>query len=328
MRLMLSEAAAQRLAGALAVHGDRLELLRIQPDRTVIGTSGPLAGDEVRADAIWTTFDLFNGPAGRVYIGQLAAQAQPKWIHSGAAGFDEASFRAIVSAGITLTTSHGQALNMAEYVLWGVLDHFQGGPARRAAQERSAWTRLPYREIRGTNWLIVGFGAIGQAVAERAHAFGADITGIRRDQAAHPLAAIAPLDALPDLLPRADVVVMCIPLRPATRKLADAGFFAAMKSGSVLVNVGRGASIDDTALLAALDQGKPAHAILDVFENEPLPADHPFWRHPRITVTSHVSPMSDGQLARNDAGFVENLRRYMNGEALLNVASPEDVLDA
>ncbi|MCR5877996.1 NAD(P)-dependent oxidoreductase [Phenylobacterium sp. J367] len=208
-----------------------------------------------------------------------------------------------------------------------MLDHFQNGPGRRAAQAKHAWDRLPFREINGSNWLVIGFGAIGQNVAQRARAFGATVTGVRRNQAPHPAAdAIAPIADLPNLLPEADVVVLSIPLTPESRHLADAGFFAAMKTASVLVNVGRGGLVDEDALLAALDAGKPEHALLDVFAVEPLPAESRFWDHPRVTLTPHSSGITTGQHTRNDALFAENLQRFVEGRDLLNLADPKDVL--
>jgi phosphoglycerate dehydrogenase-like enzyme len=177
--------------------------------------------------------------------------------------------------------------------------------------------------------VIIGFGAIGEGVARRVKAFGATVTGVRRDQAPHPSAdAIASLNDLPRLLPEADVVVLACPLTPETRRVANAGFFAAMKEGSVLVNVGRGGLVDEPALLAALDRGAPEHAVLDVFETEPLPADSPFWAHPRVSLTPHNSGATDGQGRRNDELFLENLGRYVRGEPLLNQADPKDVLSA
>jgi phosphoglycerate dehydrogenase-like enzyme len=208
-----------------------------------------------------------------------------------------------------------------------VLDHWQGGPARRAAQAAREWKRMPFREIADSRWLVIGFGAIGEGVAERVNAFGGRVTGVRRSGAAHPAAErMAQLADLPRLLPEADVVVLCCPLTAETRHVADAGFFGAMKQGSVLANVGRGGLVDEAALLAALDRGAPEHAVLDVFETEPLPAESPFWNHPRVALTGHASGMSAGNPIRNDRLFIENLRRFLAGEPLLHEASAAEVL--
>jgi phosphoglycerate dehydrogenase-like enzyme len=99
-----------------------------------------------------------------------------------------------------------------------------------------------------------------------------------------------------------------------------------MKPRSVLVNVGRGGLVDETALLAALDRGVPDHAVLDVFETEPLPPESPFWSHPRVSLTGHASGITGGQHHRNQALFLDNLARFASGEAVLNRARPEDVL--
>lgn len=325
MRLLMFESARHRLSRELAAFD--VEIASIDAMRSITLDGRPLAPG-TRFDAIWAVFEVFSGEDGRASLGQLVKAAHPTWVHSSAAGYDHPVYADIVRQGVLLTTSHGQALNMAEFVLAGVLDHFQRGPERRAAQAERSWRRVPYREVGGTQWLIVGFGAIGQAVAQRARAFGAHITGVRRNQAPHPTAdAIIPTSDILAALPQADVVLLSIPLSPATRKICDAKFLAAMKPGSVLVNIGRGGLVDEPALLQALDAGTPAHAVLDVFQTEPLPPDNPFWRHPRASVSAHTSPFGDRQEARNDALFLENLRRFLAGEALLNLAARADVLN-
>jgi phosphoglycerate dehydrogenase-like enzyme len=171
----------------------------------------------------------------------------------------------------------------------------------------------------GSRWLIVGYGAIGEAVAQRAKGFGAHVTGVRRSAPASFIAdAMATPAQLPQLLPESDVVVLTMPKTAETENTVDAKFFAAMKPGSVLVNVGRGAVVDDDALRAALDSGKPERAILDVFRQEPLPADSWFWDHPRVTMTPHNSAASSGIVARGDALFIDNLNRYLAGQPMRN----------
>jgi phosphoglycerate dehydrogenase-like enzyme len=326
MRLLIYEPSFRRLEAEITALGPIVEPLLMDASGDITLHGAPMTADDAAAEAAWTNADVFFGPAVRPFMVTMLKSPALKWVQSGAAGFDNPVFGQIVQKGATLTTSHGQAVGMAEYVLAGVLDVLQRGPARRAAQAERRWDRVEFREINGSRWLVIGFGAIGKGVADRARAFGAHVTGVRRSQAADPSAdRIAALADLPALLPDSDVVVLCCPLTAETRLLANTGFLAAMKPGSILVNVGRGGLVDEPALLAALDRGVPEHAVLDVFETEPLPPESPFWSHPRVTATAHASGITAGQHLRNDKLFVENLRRYVTGEPLVNVADPKDV---
>jgi phosphoglycerate dehydrogenase-like enzyme len=327
MRLLIYEPSFRRLGAEIAALGSAVEPLVMNESGEFRLNGHAIGGDDTLAEAAWTNADVFFSRAARSFMVAMLKSPALKWVQSGAAGFDQPVFGQIVQKGARLTTSHGQAVGMAEYVLAGVLDVFQRGPERRAAQAARRWDRLPFREITGSRWLIVGFGAIGKGVADRARAFGAHVTGVRRRQAPDASAdRIGAISDLPALLPEADVVVLCCPLSAETRHLANADFFAAMKPGSVLVNVGRGGLVDEPALLGALDRGAPAHAVLDVFETEPLPQDSPFWAHPHVSLTPHASGMSGGNATRNDALFLDNLRRYLAGEPLLNEADPKDVV--
>lgn len=325
-RILVYEPSWRRLADAFgALKG--LDALLMAPDGTITRDGRPVPADEAAPEIGWLNVDLFGAPAARDYMTALLKSPDLKWVQSGAAGYDDPVFARIVGKGARLTTNHSQAVGMSEYVLAGVLDHFQRGPERRAAQAAHAWTRLPFREIAGSSWLVVGFGAIGRAVAVRARAFGARITGVRRSAGADPDAdAMATPDALAGHLGEADVVVLSLPLSPQTTGMVDGPFLAAMKPGSVLVNVGRGGLVDEAALLAALDAGKPGHAVLDVFQAEPLPADSRFWAHPRISLTPHSSAMGSGLAARGDALFVDNLGRFLAGQPLRNEVAAAAVL--
>lgn len=326
MRLLIYQPSFRRVEAGIAALGPAVEPLLVDETGAIRLHGRPVEVENAQADAAWAAGDVFFSPASRPFMTALLKSPQLKWVQSGAAGFDHPVFGQIVQKDAQLTTSHGQAVGMAEYVLAGVLDVFQRGPERRAAQAARQWRQAPFREICGSRWLVIGFGAIGKGVAERARAFGAHVTGVRRSQSPDPCAdRIAAIADLPSLLPQADVVVLCCPLTPQTRHLADAGFFAAMKPGAILANVGRGGLVDEPALLAALDKGAPAHALLDVFETEPLPDDSPFWAHPQVALTPHASGVSTGFTARNDELFLENLRRYLAGEPLLHVADPKDV---
>lgn len=300
-----------------------IEPLLMQKDGRIL-----FGGKEIldaRPEIGWVATDLFAGPM-REFMVALLKSPSLKWVQSGSAGFDNPVFAQIVDKGARLTTNNAQAVGMAEYTLATVLDYFQRGPERRTEQTAHRWTRMEYREVMGSRWLILGFGAIGQEIARRARAFGAIVTGIRRTQAPHELAdTIAPPGKILELLPSSDVVVLVLPLSKQTARIANAAFFAQMKPQSVLVNIGRGQLVDETALVAALDLGRPAHAILDVFETEPLPASSPLWDHPRVSLTAHASAIGTGLALRSDRLFIENLRRFLANQPLINEANPRDV---
>jgi glyoxylate/hydroxypyruvate reductase len=326
-RILVYEPAFRRIEPRLPAAAKAAEFVLLDSNGKLRLSDRELTTDDAQPEAGWMSVEMFGNPAAREWFAALLKASDLKWVQSAAAGFDDPAFKRLVAKGARLTTNSAQAVSMAEYVLWGVIDHFQRGPERRGAQARGDWARLPYRDIAGSRWLIIGFGAIGQATAVRAKAFDAHVTGVRRNPAPHPAAdAVATPDRVLSLLPEADVVVLATPLSPETAGMVDAGFLAAMKPASVLVNVGRGGLVDEAALLAALDKGVPEHALLDVFQAEPLPADSPFWAHPRVSLTGHASALGSGLAARGDALFLENLDRYLTGQPLLNEARREDVL--
>jgi phosphoglycerate dehydrogenase-like enzyme len=326
-RILAYEPSLKRIEARLPQAARGAEFVVMDAKGVLTLNGREIAVEDANPEIGWLTVELFGAPSSRDYFIALLKAPALKWVQSAAAGFDNPAFKSLVGNGARLTTNNAQAVGMSEYVLWGVLDFLQRGSDRRAAQGKRKWARLPYREAHGTRWLIIGFGAIGQAVAERARPFGAHITGVRRQPGDHPLAeAMARPDQVKTLLPEADVVVLAVPLSPETTNLVDAGFLAAMKAGSVLVNVGRGGLVEEAALLAALDRGVPEHALLDVFQQEPLPADSRFWAHPKVSLTGHASAIGDGLAARGDTLFLDNLNRYLTGQPLLNEANPKDVL--
>ena len=161
-------------------------------------------------------------------------------------------------------------------------------------------------------------------MAVRARALGAEVIGCRRHPSpSDPADRTVTPDRLGDVVGHADVVVLSAPADPSTEHLVDATFLGAMRSGSILVNVGRGSLIDEEALVAALDRGTPSAAVLDVFATEPLPPDHPFWAHPAVRVTPHNAAGGFGRLGRQADLFDENLARWLRGAPL-----EHDVTDA
>jgi phosphoglycerate dehydrogenase-like enzyme len=261
----------------------------------------------------------------------VAAAPALRWAHSASAGVGSSITPALVASGITLTNSagvYGEA--MADTVLAGVL-HFGRGLDHAVHQQRTAtWDQGPFRsppfavrEVADLRVVVVGAGGIGAAVARRFAALGATCTGVRRRVALgvpDGFARVVGVDALDTVLPEADVVVLAAPLTEASRGVMDARRLALLPSGAIVVNVARGALLDDDALLAALDAGALRGACLDVFQHEPLAAEHPFWGHPRVLVTPHVSGVAPARhWERALALFEENWRRWMAGEPLCNV---------
>ena len=133
---------------------------------------------------------------------------------------------------------------------------------------------------------------------------------------------VCKLEDVPDFLAAADVVVLSCALNSETEGLVDSDFLKAMKNDAVLVNIGRGALIDDTALLAALDEGEIDYAVLDVFQTEPLPKESGFWSHEKVQVSPHTSYAGSKTAERYDRMFMENLKRYVTGDEVLNLVDP------
>jgi phosphoglycerate dehydrogenase-like enzyme len=243
------------------------------------------------------------------------------------AGLDAPAYKQISAKGVRICNSSAQAIGISEYVMAQVLALFQPLAEQRELQARKKWQRTPFREISGTHWLIIGFGPIGRETARRAKGFAAHISVIRRSPEIGPTVDRAGTVAdLPAFLPSADVIVLACPLNETTRHLAGKAFFDAIKPGAVLVNIARGGLIDDRAMIKALDAGRLAAAVLDVFHTEPLPADDPLWAHPGIRLTSHTSFSGNGVRRRWEQLFLDNLPRFVRGDKLLNEVDPGDLV--
>lgn len=242
------------------------------------------------------------------------------------AGLDHPFYKAIAAKGTRLLNSSAQAVAISEYVFGQVMAVLQPIEQQRALQAAKEWKVTPYREIAGSNWLIVGFGPIGQEIAKRAKAFGASTAVVRRKPATGPLVDRAgSLADVGRLAADADVIVLACPLNAETRGFAGPAFFTTVKPGAILVNIARGGLIDDAAMIAALDSGQLATAVLDVFHEEPLPAANPLWSHPKVRMTSHTSFAGSGVRGRWERLFLDNIARFVKGEALANEVDPRDL---
>lgn len=333
------EPAAARVATRLATALPQVGVVALRDDGSLVRWAGPASGGavpgggtplteaDVRVEAAYASHDLYAGGPVRAFMIHLLKSPTVRWLQSSAAGFDPPVFAKLAAKGIRLSNTNANAIAVAEFALARVLDEFHPNRARRELQARGEWRRLTFREVAGTTWLVVGLGNIGGEVARRAQAFGAHVIGVRRRPAGgEPVAELVAPEGLSGALPRADVVVLTLPATPETLRLTDARFLAALKPGALLVNVGRGSLIDEPALLAALERGTPACAILDVFEREPLPPGHPFWSHPRVRLSAHSAADTAGTVARCDAQFLDNLERYVAGQPLRFEVEPALIL--
>lgn len=325
MQALIMRAAYDRIAERLSEVAPDLEVVVQEPDGPVTLNGRPIDPADLRAEIHWLTLDAL-GKRGHGYMDRLAASPHARWVQTVFAGVENPMFKPLARPGLTVTNSSAQAPAIAEYVTIHAFSLLHPIAEQAAEQRRHAWTRVPFREVAQTRWLIVGFGHIGREIARRAKAFGARIEVVRRGANGEGLAdAVSTLADLPTRLPEADVVVLACALNDQTRDIADAAFFAAMKPGSILINIGRGGLLDEDALRVALDAGRPAHAVLDVFKTEPLPTDHWMWDHPQVRVTAHASNRGELTGVRGEALFLENLGRYVRGEPLLNPVRPEDI---
>lgn len=207
------------------------------------------------------------------------------------------------------------AERMAEYVVGQALRHHLRADDYAAQQRAGVWRRLPYKDASQRTVAVLGLGALGARAAERLAAQGFRVVGWSRS--ARRLAGIDcrhGADGLAALLPETEILVCLLPLTEATRGMLNARLFQRLPDGAALINVARGAHLVEADLLAALESGKLAGATLDVFAEEPPPEAHPFWRHPKILMTPHVSSLSEPRTAAPI--LAAQYRRAMRGEAL------------
>lgn len=282
-----------------------------------VDADGAFDGDPTDAAA------YFRWWTGRPILEKvLAAAPCLRWLHTPSAGVDHLLIPPVLEREITITNSAGvHAIPIAEFVLALLLARVKQLAGYHAAQAAARWDReIQVDELFERTLLILGIGGIGQAIAERAAAFGMRVWGSRRSPRPMPgVERVVGLDGWRELLPAADYIVVAAPLTPETRGMLDAAAFAAMRPSVFVINIARGAIIDEPALLAALRAGQIAGAALDTFEQEPLPADSPLWTLPNVTITPHATASSPRMRERQIALFSENLRRFRNNEPLLNV---------
>jgi phosphoglycerate dehydrogenase-like enzyme len=267
------------------------------------------------------------------HVGDLPEVAPDvRWIQATSAGIGQFVRRNAYARRMpdtVFTTAGGvHARPLAEFVLLAMLGHVRGLLPAVHAQRRHHWERFAGTDLEGRTALVVGYGRIGLLVGRMASAFGVTVLGVRRrpddtDPAAVHAHELHGPGALPDLLPRADFLVLSAPHTDETEGVIGAAELAALPAGAVLINIGRGALVDEAALVAALASGHLGGAYLDVFDTEPLPPQSPLWDMPNVLVSPHSGSTSDRENGRITDLFCENLRRRQAGEPLLNVLDAE-----
>jgi phosphoglycerate dehydrogenase-like enzyme len=245
------------------------------------------------------------------------------WVHLAGTGID--SFPRELFDGRTVTNARGaSAIPIAEFVLAAMLAFEKHLPETWIHEPPEHWNfaRLGWLNTRTLG--LVGLGGIGVAIAERALPFGMEVRALRRRAEPSPLEGVEVVVSIDELLSEADHLVLAAPATPRTRHLINAETLALVKPGVHLVNIARGALVDQDALRVALDDGRVAMATLDTVDPEPLPEGHWLYSHPKVRLSAHVSWASPAGLDRTLEIFVDNLRRYAAGEQVLHVVDADE----
>jgi phosphoglycerate dehydrogenase-like enzyme len=259
-----------------------------------------------------------------------AATDSLRWVHSAAAGVGASITPALLASDAVFTNSRGiHAAPISDWVVAAVAFCARGFHTAAAAQRDGQWAKgaftdgtVPLRELSELTVGIIGLGGIGSAIARRCGALGMTVRAIDRRPVRRRPAGVVWVGRPRDLhrLARAsDILVIAAPHTAETRNLVDADVLAALPRGAYVINVSRGALLDEEALLAALDSGHVQGCVLDVFAAEPLPRDHRFWTHPGVFLTPHVSGVTERFWERETALILENIRRYRAGKRLVNI---------
>ncbi|MDI3403584.1 D-2-hydroxyacid dehydrogenase [Streptomyces cavernicola] len=246
----------------------------------------------------------------------------PRWVHTASAGVDRLMFPALVESDTVLTNARGVFEQpIAEYVAGWVIALAKDFAGTYARQRDRVWQHRVTERVGGTRAVVVGGGPIGRACARTLAALGLRVSLVGRTARADDpeVGRVHAFDELDALLPEADWVVCAAPLTERTRDMFDARAFALMKRGARFLNVGRGPLVVEDDLLAALRSGRLGGAALDVFREEPLPADSPLWDAPGLLVSPHMSADTTTWLDDLAAVFVDNFGRWRAGRPLRNV---------
>ena len=331
---LASPRAAWRItpAGVAAIRagvGSGWDVVEVQAPAASDGDGGSGSPESIAATRGAEVYIGYGVPTGVVEAGR----ATLRWVHTGTAGVGS-SLPQLRDTNIVLTNSAGiHAEPIADWVIAAIAYFARGLDQMVEAQALRRWAKdeftdltLPVRELRDLRVGIVGLGGIGGAVARRALALGMSVAGVRRRATqGGPLGVrwVGILEELPRLAAESDCLVIAAPHTGATAGAVSRRVLELLPRDAIVVNVSRGSLLDEAALLALIDAGRLRGAALDVFGMEPLPEDHPFWGHPRVLVSPHVSAVTPRFWERETALIVDNIRRYLAGAPLTNVVDLE-----
>lgn len=261
---------------------------------------------------------------GNISLRHFAYAPNLEWVQLQTAGTDGYLKPGILAENVILTNVTGAfGESIAEYVLGGVLalkNHFHYYVRHQSLKK---WDRIPVTNLKGSTVVILGLGDIGREVAKRMKAMGTYVIAVKRRQSEKPdyVDELYYEEDFDKVIGRADVLVLTIPMYEGVRHIMDARRIAMMKKSAIFVNIARGGLVEEEALTAALQKGKIAGALLDVFEKEPLPEDSPLWYLENVILTPHNAGGFSSPMARERIGkiMIGNLERYLKGEPLTNV---------
>ena len=256
----------------------------------------------------------------------LASAAKLKWVQALGTGLDGITDQPALKPSVTVTSLHGvHGAPVSEAALASMLALSRNLPGAIRAQDEHQWRRWPAKLLHDKTVGILGIGVIAEALAPKCKAMGMAVVGITSSpRKVAGFDRVHPMGELLAVLPNLDYLVLLTPYSPATHHMVDTKVFAAMKPTSYFINVARGGVVDEDALLAALRDKKIAGAALDVFNQEPLPADHPFWDFKNVIITTHQGGFCDTYVDLAMPILEHNMRCFLKGDlkSMINVARP------
>ncbi|BAT51606.1 D-isomer specific 2-hydroxyacid dehydrogenase, NAD-binding [Nostoc sp. NIES-3756] len=288
----------------------------------LVDSDGKLDGDASDAEVYLSWFFLRSPVLHRV----LESAPNLRWHHAPNAGVNHILTPTYLERDLILTNGAGvHAIPIAEFVIAYILSHAKHLPELHALQTERRWQRgFAIQELTDATILIIGAGGIGQAIASRAKAFGTRVIGSRRKPEPLPnFDKVVGADEWRSHLSEADYVVVATPLTPETKGLIDEAALRSLPRHAYLINIARGAIVDEPALIKALTEGWIAGAALDTVINEPLSADSPLWTVPNLFITPHCSGHSPKVKQRSIELFIDNFHRYITNQPLRNVVDKQ-----